>query len=517
MSNENTSKYPILPGCDLIGKGYRVFGNFADSGSTIHPLFKFSDKPEDCQPVQVAKRDFRKLSMVEFTPKPYSSYQEYYGSDIQEYQQTVNSKISLEGTYNFFSGSVDTDFGSDKATSLSYIFCKIYYNLQYYTLRLPPDEEAKRFLIPEVKKAIDTMDPTTLFDTYGTHYINGIVMGGRAASITSIQKNSFTAKSSIQVVAKASLNMYVNKASAGVDSKLSEEVQNFRNNSSENIVTTGGDPALGNNKFKTNPDEWLKSLPDNFAFIDFLDNKSLVGLWTLASGQRVIDLQNAFNEYCRKKQTEYKIDGPLLKYKIVNLTHRQFKSNLMFGGKPLYAYKPDDSEEWICLGQVALSSDKPSGMTLVVKALKEGVAVDVSKWTQVWSGEGAKTTSVLSPTYHTIWRGTANNPHDYVVLSDFFRTNSNNRGPPSKDDVASIKAINKACLVRGKVGDLVWNSQGSGANQEGSVWKILPGEDALVVNGVLPFFVATNGWAKPTSQDREVWFLKASACVLDKY
>ncbi|KND04553.1 uncharacterized protein SPPG_00278 [Spizellomyces punctatus DAOM BR117] len=502
----------ILPGSDFVGCGYNVLrGFYADATSCGARLFQL-DK-DGFEQVEIARGYlFSKPKLITEHPAIGTQFWTASGTSIKEFVSQVNSRTKIEGEYNFFSGSIESDFGQSTAENSQMSFSKVQYNVDLYTLQLPPSSTASKLVDPKVQTDIDNMDPFQLFNTYGTHYVASLVMGGRAVYTSSTNKFDFSSKFSLDIVAKASYKALTGSISAEEELKFRNDIRSFNENSTTHLRTTGGSPGLGGDSFPEHANDWAKSVIDYIAFVDFLDFNSLQPIWGLASTPARSDaLHKAFAEYCEKYQEHYVVDsGPYLRAKVVPLSYIQYTDRGSGSRSDLSVCQADIGGGWYSLGQIAFPNyNTPSGRTVVVQEIvpNSGALADVASWQRVWDDHG----SGKSGNYN-LWRGLASNPVDYAVLGDFFRGDVGDQNPPSAAEANGIKAVNIKCLTPAQIGSKVWDDTGTHASDDGSVWNIIPREQTIAAldPSISPYFASAKNHSPP---QRDVYVLKKSAVV----
>ncbi|TPX67399.1 hypothetical protein SpCBS45565_g03827 [Spizellomyces sp. 'palustris'] len=500
----------ILPGSDFVGCGYNVLrGFYADATSCGARLFQL-DK-DGFEQVEIARGYlFSKPKLVTEHPAIGTQFWTASGTSIKEFVSQVNSRTKVEGEYNFFSGSIEADFGQSTAENSQMSFSKVQYNVDLYTLQLPPT--ASKLVDPQVQTDIDTMDPMQLYNTYGTHYVASLVMGGRAVYTSSTNKYDFSSKFSLDIVAKASYKALTGSISAEEELKFRNDIRSFNENSTTHLRTTGGSPGLGGDSFPQHANEWATSVIDYIAFVDFLDYNSLQPLSSLASTPARRDaLHAAFAAYCEKYQEQYIIDsGPYLRAKVVPLSYIQFTDRGSGAKSDLSVCQADIGGGWYSLGQIAFPNyNTPSGRTIVVQEIipNSGALADVASWQRVWDDHG----SGKSGNYN-LWRGLASNPVDYAVLGDFFRGDVGDQNPPSAAEANGIKAVNLKCLTPAQIGSKVWDDTGTHASDDGSIWNIIPRDQTISAldPSLSPYFASAKNHSPP---QRDVYVLKKSSVV----
>ncbi|EFJ05425.1 hypothetical protein SELMODRAFT_431601 [Selaginella moellendorffii] len=476
-----------LPGCEILGSGYNVLnGYYADVKSCLSNLFNFGD---DYQTVVVGSKSFSMPKPISYHSSIGTSVQSISGNSIQEYSSSLNSKTKVEGNFPFFSSSIEADIGEASANSLLNAFSKVQYRVDLYTLQLPPYHT--EYLRTNAKKDIDTMsDLTVLFDTYGTHYLAGLIMGGTAVYTSVTDKTTYSSEYDLSIVAQMSYK--------------SAPQHDWRR------------PRSRGSTFHDHADDWSASVINYIAFIDFLGELSLVGIWKLASTpERAQEILDFYPTYCEQKQKHYGSDGPMLRARIVPLLKRQFNDDGSGASKDLSVCIPDIGGGWYYLGQVAFPGGDARGNTLVVQEIYpgSGALVEVQKWEKLWDDTGSHKSKNFN-----LWRGLAFDPVDYVVLSDFFQGGVDNQDAPTKGEAAGIKDVSVSCVVPAKVGSMIWNDIGTHASNDASVWKILPPDQGAIDSSKIePYYVAVGSHSQPNrpvrvlnrSKGPAVWALRA--------
>lgn len=208
------------------------------------------------------------------------------------------------------------------------------------------EEDYYSYLTDKFKKDIMTMEPSKLFDKYGTHFLTSVVLGGK-----------LEISSSIKASGKIELEKYVNEMRYYTDmdslNKAENEVYSKTENENSNKISTDADINItyksyggigtdfrkffnnvrenilnGKNDGKTLTSDsgykiWLQSVFRKPTLVDAGDEKSLYPIWKLLEyfpkndksiskemvDNRAEELKTAFNEYGK---SEY--DKAFIKY-----------------------------------------------------------------------------------------------------------------------------------------------------------------------------------------------------------
>ncbi|MBS9438467.1 hypothetical protein EAE91_15340 [Photorhabdus noenieputensis] len=294
----------VIAGAEMIGTGYDVFGKYCNVGSCINSLF-------DEQKVNASEDNFKKITILGKTLKVpryvdcYSAgdlkYTNASGESIESYQSSISSKSRIKGNYIFFSASLGVDFATDSLTASENAFSRIQYTYGLYVLK-GSAEALKEFLKESVKTALDKADTEEdmddLFNTWGSHFLSGVVMGGCAQYSSSTDKYTSNLTNTLDVVAAASFAGFVG-LSVSTENSLKEDIKKFRSASSTKTHSIGGnlsqfDPFGGATNAeqpsseaiaaaKKAFDDWKFSVPSAPELVNFTDSKPLTGIWELCT------------------------------------------------------------------------------------------------------------------------------------------------------------------------------------------------------------------------------------------
>jgi len=275
------------PGSDIIGKGYDIFGEFADNRSIkMYPIFDFSTaEKRERNGYQMPKPVFlqnimrHKINIIE-------------GRNITEYVSKLNKSLSLNYNAFLFKAGFENKFFDKKTTEdkiLYYTYMdiseiwKVSLDRRYY----------KQYLDKDFKRDLETMDPKDLFDFYGTHFIAAAYIGGRAdySAMVKIHKEE-----DIERVTR-DLEVKFKKLQGG---QGNYEFSSDKNSST--ILSTKLTVIGGESRYTTNINnseqyrEWAESVT-NYPVLCNFDATSLVPIWELTDNEvRKKELKDYFYE-----------------------------------------------------------------------------------------------------------------------------------------------------------------------------------------------------------------------------
>ncbi|MDT8401316.1 MAG: MAC/perforin domain-containing protein [Bacteroidales bacterium] len=275
-----------INGLENLGSGYDVFEKFADVSQ-----------------VKAQILDYRKLStdgLVEKKTLEHSSFNTSSGTSITEYSQSLKISVGLSGSYMFFSGSVKTNFSSNRYSYDSYSFATYHSMINKYQLRLPTDwngDDLKSYLKSQAKSKLNdpSISPQEIFQVYGTHCLTGLVVGGRLDYSVSARTSDLKENVSIGVYAEASFSKGFGSGTINTEVINETEYSQFAQSMEKHLEVYGGSSELGQHIInKDDYDAWINSINDNLVFCNFTQN-GLIPVWEFCDDDaRKAELQAAY-------------------------------------------------------------------------------------------------------------------------------------------------------------------------------------------------------------------------------
>lgn len=190
------------------------------------------------------------------------------------------------------------------------------------------EEEYYNYLTSSFKKEVMTMEPSKLFDKYGTHFLRSVTMGGKLEINSSIKAsgkteletiNKIYRKSSgnedcpdkIETIKDYSANADIDITYQSVGGIGTDFRESFNKLSKEILNYNGNESTLYNLTLDSAYKVWLQSVDRQPALIDVADSNSLYPIWELVkyfpqndssiseeeANKRMEELENAFDEY----------------------------------------------------------------------------------------------------------------------------------------------------------------------------------------------------------------------------
>ena len=263
--------------------------------NSITSLLDLPEDPSKWEQVQVLNKSYNIPTGFLVAEGNTSSSLQVTGSGRDTYMEQITASIKASGSNGGFSGTLQSSFGLTEYTTEAYSFGSQFYEIQLYSLTLPHDLDG--FLHPMFKGDLDdeSMSPHDFYERWGTHYTSSILMGAKASlSLFSQFKTEYSDK-----IFKADLSAAYNGIVASFQTKgtFSYTSTHFSQTytSSSSLVLVGGDTT------KSTMKDWLDTIKDSPAFINFNTSASGAGLVPiyrlLPSGTRRDQLKEALPDY----------------------------------------------------------------------------------------------------------------------------------------------------------------------------------------------------------------------------
>ncbi|MDF2544780.1 MAG: rane attack complex component/perforin/complement [Herbinix sp.] len=285
-----------IPGLDSLGKGYNVFDLYADPKSTTIDLFELGEQEQ----VSVLRKDYYKPKTVNVQEILQGNFYSYNDLTISGYLNKLKTSTSLEGEYNFFTGSLNVDFEKTEIENREHEYTKVTDCIQKLKLNLAAsnNDSLIQLLKNHVKSDINTLPPLELFKKYGTHFLKEIIVGAKCEFFSATNQVEFHREINIKTIAELSYKRAIYKISASEEAQYGSIINEFYKYSVTKLNVYGGKPEYG--KYITtagNYDKWIESIDENPVFCSFTNN-SLSPIWVLCDNpSRQEELKDAFAKY----------------------------------------------------------------------------------------------------------------------------------------------------------------------------------------------------------------------------
>ena len=285
-----------INGIDNLGSGYDVFETFADVSKVKAPILDYNKLNSD--------------GLVEMKNLEHSTFHTTSGTTITEYSQALSVSVGLSGSYMFFSGSVKTNFSSNRYCYDSYSFATYHSMINKYQLRLPTDwnaDDLKPYLTKQAKEKINdsSIPPSEIFQIYGTHCLTGLVIGGRLDYSVSARTRDLKESVSIGVYAEASFSKGLGSGSINTEVITETDYNKFATSMEKHLEVYGGSSELGQHIInKDDYDAWIGSIGNNLVFCNYTQN-GLIPIWYFCNdATRKAALETAYSTWATDRNIE---------------------------------------------------------------------------------------------------------------------------------------------------------------------------------------------------------------------
>ncbi len=303
-----------IPGLELLGKGYDIFGRFAHPSGIINANI-FKNFENDGTSYYTQKINGYSYQVPDFIPlvEEHTSDGFYVeGSSTTEFLQELDLKIKMDGKYSFYSGEVDFGFHQSKQVSNEYYYTLLSSIAKGFRIALPDNDT----LIEQVglssnfEKMLNDTDNSPqaiddLFNQYGTHFLGEAILGGKNSYYATVEKTAINETTSVESTVKASYNNIFTSGSVSVSMDYYTDSSVSSTHSETGIETIGGNETLAVAMYDDNDAyySWLDSILQEPALIDFTET-SLRPIWELCNSKERSDaLEKRFYELAKEKSS----------------------------------------------------------------------------------------------------------------------------------------------------------------------------------------------------------------------
>jgi len=280
----------FLPGVEAIGAGYNIFAGYASAKSITSQLFDWLKANKKPVPF---KTDYSIPDPVDVQQQDVATYAKSAGSSIEQYQNSLSMSVKIDGGYNLFSGSVSEEFNSTSIGIAENEFSRIQQTITLWSLVLRPDlARLRELLFPSVREDLDAAmsdaQVELLFDKYGSHFLAGIIMGGRAVLASSTNKVTIARSETLDVVATQTYQALTGQLSAEERVRHAAAISSFEQSSDYSGFVTGGNGVDAGKVFNGDVasfNAWTDSVGRSPDFVAFMTTNPLLGIWTLCADE----------------------------------------------------------------------------------------------------------------------------------------------------------------------------------------------------------------------------------------
>ncbi|GLY59576.1 hypothetical protein Pcaca05_04340 [Pectobacterium carotovorum subsp. carotovorum] len=303
----------ILHGVEAIGMGYNPFAQNAAYATVSSGTVQLFDWVNAKMKKVSFMPQFEVPEVVDVQQEDRSIYRNAAGNTVEEYQKKLATSVTMKGSYHFFSGSLSVDYEESSLYKAENEFTRIQQTIDLWSLRLPLIQSLRSLMKTEIRAQLDQLDTNKpddisgFFNRFGSHFLTGIVMGGRATFSSSTNKLSVKRDYSIAAVAQASYEGLTGQLSAENRTKYSESIASFSQYSTVNKNIIGGDGSFASEAFsgKEGYQKWVASVKSSPDFVDFVPTMPMEGIWLLCKNeQQAKAMELHYNTIWAKEQSD---------------------------------------------------------------------------------------------------------------------------------------------------------------------------------------------------------------------
>lgn len=261
-----------------VGRGYNIFGAFADNAS-----------------VQGAVLDFAKMkadALITATPINDSDTLIVSGTTLQQVSESMSASVSASGSANFgaasFAGSMSSSFSTETMFRHEYHYANLYQLHRVARVKLLPDitRLRERYMTPLALDVINSpsVGAEQVIDFFGTHVLADAVYGARFEYSSATNTWAYAAKTSAAIAVEVSFQTVTGSGSGASEFSSTEEREEYDSNSVTRVRAAGGDSELAGGL--EDLDAWRASIDENDpVLVQFAGSQPLLPIWEFAQSE----------------------------------------------------------------------------------------------------------------------------------------------------------------------------------------------------------------------------------------
>ena len=387
---------------NYLGRGYIGYTDYATAKSLTFPLFDLKSGRVD--------------DYVDLLRSTTYESEVIIGKSMQEYIKKLSINAGISVGYAFL-GEIENRFGmsDDKSSKRTNEYISYDINNTLYRITLKGNVP----LSEQFQEDLNSLDATTLFETYGTHYLKSTWIGGRISFSTTIDTYGMTddMRKKFAFVTKGKVGNWTGTSDVELTREEKDISEKMKFNSK--VRVWGGDPKLGRDiergiqgdSVSDIYQQWGQTVEELPYISDFEHGQGLVPIYELATGTRKEQLKEQWEAYWQEKSDkEEGLIGPDLvkKNHTIVLSSRDgrylsfsYSGNQYYyaklGNNPL-SHQLDTNNEDLCHGNIVhLKTTEPFKDTWTRKWSQHKLlgAFANSYELYYWSDNGDKTKWII--------------------------------------------------------------------------------------------------------------------------
>jgi hypothetical protein len=284
-----------LPGSALLGRGYDVFGDFANPNDVKTALIDLNQYRK----VTVNGSHYKLPEGAEYKQLDEKAFIAWSGASIGAYLDQRMETAGLTAPEPYFNKAASAYFDESEYRLDEYDFVGVESEVRLWKVSLPFDAaQVRPLLSAEARADLSNLAPAQLFEKYGTHLLAEYVVGGRVGYYTAAEKELAASGMDIAAVAEHSFKAALGELDLKDDPQMEQRVHTLRERSTFRLAYIGGDEQCGSQLLAAgNYRKWLQSVSSAPSLSGFTP-LSLMPIWELSDNPaRRTQLLEAFHTY----------------------------------------------------------------------------------------------------------------------------------------------------------------------------------------------------------------------------
>lgn len=273
-----------------VGRGYNIFGAFADNASVQGAVLDFAKMKNDGLITSTRINDSDTLIVA--------------GKTMQQVSESMSASVSASGGASFgaasFAGSMSSSFSKETMFRHEYHYANLYQLHRVARVKLLADMPRLResYMTPLAADVINSPSVAAeqVIDFFGTHVLADAVYGARFEYSSATNTWAYAAKTSAAVAVEVSFQSLTGSGSGASDFSSTEEREEYNSNSVTRVRAAGGDSELAGGLGDL--EAWRASIDENDpVLVQFAGSQPLLPIWELAHSEaRRRELQDAVED-----------------------------------------------------------------------------------------------------------------------------------------------------------------------------------------------------------------------------
>lgn len=282
---------------DLLGFGYDVTGEYANSNSTTFPVIDIA-KLNTVEPTRI-------ITNLNTTRNSLSAY----GESAQAYSYDISTKLKATAGFSLFKGELTAAYSSSNSFNSKFIYGSYSIIIQQKEIKFNATPLLlQSYLTPTFAHDITVLSAQQIVDQYGAFVLTDVILGAKLEITYQSETTSSDRKSAASAGLDASVGS-VFSTNINVNTNHTQSSSNF--NQYLHYVTHGGDPTKGlvntielnSNTPKVDFTDWQNSTNFQNAELVDINSSGLVPIYQLiADVNKAAAVKTYVDQYLKAHQ-----------------------------------------------------------------------------------------------------------------------------------------------------------------------------------------------------------------------